>query len=199
MNHSMRILQMLTPVLTAVLLSGCIVSDPLYVEYAIETNLAGEIVVESTGIHSNDDNPEKRKEEFKQYCDEGYLEQGQEWVSFFSLDDARIILTNRTDTTCEVVVKGKFDNLARALSLLAGEHDYEIRKSGPFFVARLLTGMAEEDDDQEFTVVIHYVGEIIAHNAHVFDEESGTMTWSGSNLDDSGVQFILKAVESNDE
>ena len=196
MKHLFRILREFIPVATAVLLSGCIVSDPVYVEYAIEPDLAGEVVIEITGIHSDEDDPVKRNEEFEQYCDEGYLEQGREMALIFGLDEARISLTNRTDRSCELIVEGGFDNLARALSVLAGEHDYEIRKSGRLFIARLLTGTTPaSDDDNEFTLVVQFAGDILTHNAQEFDVESGTMTWLQSGIDESGVQFILKAEE----
>lgn len=194
MNHSNRILWNLTPVTAVLLLSGCIVSDPIYIEYAIEPDLTGEVVVEITGIHSDEDDPVKRNEEFQQYCDEGYLKQGQDWGSIFALDEARIALTNRTETSCELVVEGEFDNLAHALSIMAGEHDYEIRKSGRIFIARFLMGMTPTDDN-EFTLVVQYTGAILTHNAHTYDRETGTMTWRGSSLDESGVQFILQAEE----
>jgi len=185
--------------LLLVLAPGCIVSESTYVEFAISTDLTGEVVVEVTGVHSDLDSLADQKEELHEYYEDGYLEEGQTLASALAITDPQISLANKTETSCDLIIEGVYGNIARALSALAGEGDFEIRKSGEVFVARFLmrdsddvvNADEDEDEDEEFTVAVQYEGQVTDHNAHEVDHDTGTMVWFASQMDESGVQFIL--------
>lgn len=180
------------------LCAGCIVSEEMHVDIFIDKDLSGEVTLDVLGIHSDSNDPQERVDELKDYCKEGYLKEGQSLATTFGLNDPQISLTNQTETGCALTVQGRFDNAVRVLSAMAGDGEFEIKKSGGFLVARLLMSRPVQTDDDKSgggnasTVSIQYAGRIQDHNAHAFDSQSGAMTWFDTRMNETGVQFVLK-------
>jgi hypothetical protein len=163
--------------------------------YDVSNDLEGTLNFKYIGIQSTKDKLEDRIKEIAEFYTTGYKEDSAKIVQSLGLSEAQVEFYDKSDTSCSVTLKAKFDNFIHALLAEPvfgpDDTDYTIRKEDDRFYVTLSAGFFD-DDDVPFTFSVKYDGVIVEHNASVFDEEANRMVWEGGKITPPGIYFVLE-------
>ncbi|MCK5099829.1 MAG: hypothetical protein KAR45_17085, partial [Desulfobacteraceae bacterium] len=123
-----------------------------------------------------------------------YINSGREMADSWCLENGKTELTDKTDFKCNAIITGEIKNFPGSIYPIADGSDFEIKKNNKTFSVKIAScKISGEDAPAE--VSIKYSGKILSHNAHKFDEKNNMMTWSGENMEKTGISFVLEVEE----
>lgn len=173
--------------------SSCPKFDKYEVTYDVSEKLDGKITHRVLGFRYIRGTYEERKKKMEEFYAGGYKEETADIIKLGLINNAQVEIFDKTDTKCNVLISGTFDNLVRTLTPTPVSGDFTFRKEGDRLTIIILGGCTDEEVDcSDFTISLKYAGEIIKHNAHKFDEDSNLHQWYGEKIEPPGIYFVLK-------
>ena len=178
---------------TGIFLSGCLNLDTISIFYDIDKNLKGRMELKFLGMHSDEETEAEKKKEMASFYND-FISGGEDIASTWCLQDVKTELVDKTDFKCNAIITGEINNLPGSIYPITENSTFEIKKTNKIFSVKIAScKISEEDAPTE--VSIRYNGKILSHNAHLFDETNNTMTWSGKNMEKTGISFVLEIDE----
>lgn len=171
-------------------LTSCLDLESLHVAYVLDSRLSGSVEITYTGIHSDREEPDSRIEEMKEFYEDlpGLAE---EQAFIWGIKDKEVVVKDKTDTRCDVVIKGEIGDFLRSLVPLLEDGEFAIEQTSNTLSCTIKSSdLVEDEPGLQFSIA--YSGTILSHNAHTFDAEKKTMTWVGGKLGEEGIRFQLQ-------
>jgi len=176
-------------VLIAFVVTGCLDVETINFTLSLDAeNLySGTATVEFVKIRSTETDPAKRKREMDDLFS-GYRNEAKKILESIPLFDERVELRNKTASSTDAVITGKFKNVLAMFGILTeGEFRFEgERKRLSVYWKNPLT------DETDTNLIVRFPGNIVSHNSKHFDSATGTMRWNLGKHGDREIRFVLE-------
>ena len=201
-SNKYRVLPLLG-VLCAISLSGCINVEEWDIDYFLNPDLSGRVVHHLTGVSfyapsDDEDNLEKEQEQLDEVMEQVKVSLAKDIVTAFHMENVNINITNRRGNKFDMKLSGSFSDFIKSFAPLINASTYRIRRSKRCLVVKI-KDIVPDETLENMEVTVHYSGRIGRNNAHLFNRESGSMTWNMKGTPETGLIFKLYLPRNEEE